>query len=180
MHTRISVSPVLDRFQVQPYSRAFANQVSMIFHLAVHGIAGRHYSDAQLHAWSNQPRSDRYWHQRLTRTQSWVILDFNPPKPLAAPLCCGFINIETQYFQRGYIDSLYVHPAYQGQGFAALLFSTARDWACEQGFPELTVDASYYSRPLFEREGFVLEYKSYQPKSGQMLPGFHMRLPLNI
>lgn len=179
MQKKLAVAPVLERFQIKPYDKAFAGQISVIFHLAVHAIAGRHYSQAQRKAWSNQPRSPKYWDNRLRKTQAWVMLDFNPPMPLAAPLCCGFINIETRFFQRGYIDSLYVHPAYQGLGFARQLFSVANDWALLSDIPELTVDASYYSRPLFESEGFELVHKSYQPKSGQMLPGFLMRKSLN-
>ncbi|MCF1427694.1 MAG: GNAT family N-acetyltransferase [Shewanella sp.] len=178
MHNQLNIAPVLHRFQIKPFDKVYAGQVSVLFHCAVHAIDGRHYSSAQLNAWSSQPRSAKYWELRLTRTQAWVMLDFNPSKPLASPFCCGFINLETEYFQRGYIDSLYIHPDYQGQGFARQLLWHAKQWAKSRKYPELRVDASYYSRPLFEQEGFELLYKSYQPKSGQMLPGFHMRLSL--
>lgn len=179
MQCNLPSDSILPRFRVVPYQKQYAAQISLLFHLAVQGISSRHYSDAQLKAWSYQPRSSRYWHLRLSRSQTWVVLDFAPIKPLAAPLCCGFINVETHYFSRGYIDSLYLHPAYQGKGLARALFATAKKWAKQQGYPELTVDASYLSRPLFESGGFELCYKSYQPKSGQMLPGFFMRCQLH-
>lgn len=169
------VPSLLHQFQIVPYQGTHAEEVSLLFHQAVNSINDRHYSKTQLLAWSALPRSSRFWDLRLRRTQSWLLLNYDLNKPQHAPLCCGFINLETHFFSRGYIDCLYVHPDYQGQGFASMLFCTAQAWARAQGYAELSVDASYLSKGLFLKNGFDIKFKSYQPKSGQMLAGFFMK-----
>jgi aminoglycoside 6'-N-acetyltransferase I len=41
----------------------------------------------------------------------------------------------------GFLEGLYVDPAYRGQGIAALLVKTAEQWAREQGCSEMASDA---------------------------------------
>ncbi|GIU34690.1 hypothetical protein TUM4433_31100 [Shewanella schlegeliana] len=90
------------------------------------------------------------------------------------PFCCGFINLETHFNSRGYIDSLYVHPEYQRQGVAKRLYESLAQWAVSMAVPELFVDASKLSKPLFESMGFKLHHRSYQEKRGVVIMGYYM------
>ncbi|MGH1382120.1 MAG: GNAT family N-acetyltransferase, partial [Shewanella xiamenensis] len=47
-------------------------------------------------------------------------------------------------------------------------------WARKQGYSQLSADASYLSRGLFIKLGFVQQQRSYQQKLGQVLPSFYM------
>lgn len=161
-----------------PYQKAYAASVSQLFHDAIHAITDEAYSLPQRQAWSRGPRSTYHWHKRLSNSQTWLMVD-NSQLHEGLPLCCGFINIETDYVHQGYIDSLYVHPQYQHQGVAKRLVLCLLDWACSQQFPLLSVDASILSKPLFLQQGFKQVHRSYQEKSGQVIMGFLMEKVLD-
>lgn len=160
------------RHVITYYKKQYAAQISLLYHTAVQSIQSNFYSQAQLNAWSRQPRSTKYWDVRLQRNQSWLAIDNR------SNTCCAFISLDTCFPNKGYIDHLYVHPNYQGQGLATRLLNQLINWAKENAFDSLTLDASYQSQPLCVQQGFHTCYKSYQSKSGQMLPGFFMRKQL--
>ncbi len=156
-----------------PYRACYAQSVSQIFHDAIHYIDDEIYSKEQKRAWSPKPRSSYHWHKRLTRSKTWLVVDEAMIEG-AHPKCCGFINVETHFNNRGYIDSLYVHPAYQHSGIGHTLYEALEVWALEQQYPSLTVDASLLSKWLFLSHGFKVQHKSYQEKLGQIFMGFLM------
>nr|WP_309247240.1 GNAT family N-acetyltransferase [Shewanella sp. VB17] len=90
------------------------------------------------------------------------------------PRCGGFINVETHFYTQGYIDSLYVHPDYQGKGVAYKLYEVLERWVGKQGYCALSVDASHGSKSLFLSCGFKLRHRSYQEKLGRVISGFLM------
>ncbi|MGS0727882.1 GNAT family N-acetyltransferase, partial [Shewanella sp. 0m-11] len=113
------------------------------------------------------------WHKRLSRSKTWLMVD-EQNQASGHALCCGFINLETHFNSRGYIDSLYVHPDYQGRGIARQLYTELAQWASQREFDELSVDASKLSRPLFESMGFKVRHRSYQEKRGVVIMGYYM------
>ncbi|CAM4002347.1 GNAT family N-acetyltransferase [Shewanella aquimarina] len=159
--------------KIIPYRKGYSKAVGEVYHLAVRAIDETHYSAEQKLAWSQAPRSGYHWHKRLTRSQAWLAVD-TACMAGEDPRCVGFINVETQYASRGYIDSLYVHPEYQGQGIARQLLQQLESWAASQGMDELRVDASSLSRPLFVAEGFALRHKRYQEKAGQVFMAYYL------
>ncbi|ABO23154.1 GNAT family N-acetyltransferase [Shewanella loihica] len=159
--------------KIIPYRKGYSTQVSEVYHLAVRAIDETHYSAAQKCAWSRAPRSGYHWQKRLTRSQAWLAVD-TESLISGLPRCVGFINVETHYASRGYIDSLYVHPGYQGLGIARQLLRQLVSWSAAQGMLELSVDASSLSRPLFLAEGFVLRHKRYQEKAGQIFMAYYL------
>jgi putative acetyltransferase len=162
-------------YRILPFHRAYAGQVSRLYHEAVRAIRHPRYSPSQLAAWSRAPRSEKHWQLRLTRSRCWLLLYQAQHTGLAGqPQCCGFINVETAFASRGYIDSLYIAPAHQGKGLGRSLYLEAERFARSKGYPALSVDASFLSRPLFELMGFALVQRSYQQKQGQIIPGFYM------
>ncbi|MDB2387285.1 GNAT family N-acetyltransferase [Shewanella sp.] len=159
-----------------PYHRMYAAQVSQLCHVAINAIDDSQYSEADRRAWSFAPRSDYHWHKRLTRTQTWLMVDEQPDAPTQ---CCAVINLETHFHRRGYIDSLYVAPQYQHQGVAKALLTVLENWALQAGIDCLSVDASKLSKPLFLAHGFKQRRRSYQEKNGQVIMGFLMYKSLN-
>ncbi|MFB2651750.1 GNAT family N-acetyltransferase [Shewanella seohaensis] len=158
--------------EVIPYQRRYARAVSELFHQCVHQIQHERYNAAQLKAWSQSPRSSQHWHLRLSRSQAWIILVTDAAG--LSKICAGFINVETDFHHRGYIDSLYIHPDWQRQGLGERAYRQLELWAREQGYSQLSADASYLSRGLFIKLGFVQQQRSYQQKLGQVLPSFYM------
>lgn len=158
------------------YQKCFAEDIAVLVHQAISRIDCDVYSAEEKSAWSFAPRSRYHWHKRLTQSQTWLMIDVGSDS--ATTSCCGFINLETGYASRGYIDSLYVHPDYQGQGIAGLLYKALACWAKEQGYQMLSVDASVLSKPLFESVGFKLRHRSYQEKRGVVVMGYYMEKAL--
>lgn len=161
------------RLSLIPYRAGYARSVSQIFHDAIRQIDEDVYTPEQKCAWSPRPRSAYHWHKRLTRSRAWLVVDEAIIED-SRPRCCGFINIETHFKSRGYIDSLYVRPDYQHLGVAHRLYLALEKWAREQGYPSLTVDASLLSKHLFLTHDFYLQHRSYQEKLGQVFMGFLM------
>ncbi|NLQ22923.1 GNAT family N-acetyltransferase [Shewanella sp. S-1] len=161
-----------EQFEIQPYQSCYAREVSELFHLCVHSITHVRYSQAQLMAWSAAPRSAKHWHLRLSRSKAWVVLAID--EATASSVCCGFINVETHFPRQGYLDSLYIHPDYQGQGLGERAYLVLEAWAKAQGYVRLSLDASYLSKGLFTRMGFIQIQRSYQQKLGQVIPSFYM------
>ena len=85
-------------------------------------------------------------------------------------MCCGFINVETHFTHQGYVDGLYIHPDYQAKGLGERAYLVLEAWAKAQGYARLSVDASYLSKGLFTRMGFIQIQRSYQQKLGQVIP----------
>lgn len=160
------------QFKIVAYQRRYACAVSQLFHLCVQQIRHGRYNAAQLKAWSQAPRSSQHWHLRLSRSQAWVLLLTDGMS--LTKICVGFINVEMDFHHRGYIDSLYIHPDWQQQGLGELIYRQLEQWARAQGYDQLSADASYVSRGLFTKLGFVLQQRSYQQKLGQVLPSFYM------
>ncbi|MCU7963363.1 GNAT family N-acetyltransferase [Shewanella sp. SW32] len=161
-----------EQFEIQPYQSCYAREVSELFHLCVHSITHVRYAQAQLMAWSAAPRSAKHWDLRLSRSKAWVVLAID--EATASSVCCGFINVETHFPRQGYLDSLYIHPDYQGQGLGEHAYLVLEAWAKAQGYVRLSLDASYLSKGLFTRMGFIQIQHSYQQKLGQVIPGFYM------
>ncbi|MGX9460540.1 GNAT family N-acetyltransferase [Shewanella sp. A14] len=156
--------------QIVDFSPQYALQVSQLYHTAVQAIVHPRYPAIKLDAWSSAPRSTKFWQQKYKQNKAWLMLNNQQ--------VVGFISLETHFAHRGYIDCLYVQPDYQHQGVAYALYTHLQHWAKQQQYPVLSVDASYLSKPLFEKMGFVLQQTSYQQKRGQTFNGFYMKKPL--
>ena len=149
------------------FSASYAIQISQLYHTAVQSIVHPRYPKLKLNVWSTAPRSAKFWQQQYKRNKAWVMLDNQQ--------VIGFISLETHFKYRGYIDCLYVHPNYQHQGVAGALYKHLQHWAQHQQYPNLTVDASYLSKALFEKMGFTEQHTHYQQKRGQMFTSFYMK-----
>ncbi|MCL1141763.1 GNAT family N-acetyltransferase [Shewanella gaetbuli] len=142
-----------------------AKEISQLFHLAVQAINHPRYNQAKKDAWSAKPRSQKHWQLKYKRHKAWVAQDH-------AHNIIGFIGLETDFTHQGYINALYVHPNYQHQGVASQLLTSVTQWAKQQQYPQLSVDASYLSKPLFEKHGFKNQRSIIQITKQQSLAAF--------
>ncbi|GGP39318.1 N-acetyltransferase [Shewanella algicola] len=161
----------LTPYHIVDFSPVYAQQVSELYHMAIQHIRHPRYPQAKLDAWSSSPRSSKFWQLKYQRNRAWLAVD-------STQQVIGFISVETHFKQQGYIDCLYVAPAWQHQGIARALYLQLQAWVQQQRYPVLSVDASYLSKGLFEQHGFVLKQVSYQHKLGQTFNGFYMQKTL--
>lgn len=63
----------------------------------------------------------------------------------------GFADITTD----GYLDHLFVHKDFQGQGIASGLLHRVEQEALGHGVKQIRTDASITAKPFFEHKGYV-------------------------
>lgn len=57
--------------------------------------------------------------------------------------------------RRGWILNVYTEPEYRGRGVARRLMDTVVGWCREEGFVNVSLHASVFGRPLYEKMGFL-------------------------
>ena len=79
----------------------------------------------------------------------------------------------------GYLDHLYVHHAFQGQGVATALCDALEQYALARGARDATVHASITARPFFERRGYRVLAARTAVLDGVELTNFQMQKHLS-
>lgn len=133
---------------------------------AIHGLAARHYTPAQLAAWAPPDRDIDGFAARLAGT---TILIARLGTRLA-----GFTNLTAG----GLVDFLFVHPDCAGRGIGARLLAAVAVAGRRQGLTGLSAHVSLTARPTFERQGFQVVAVQQVPVKGEVLTNFRMHLPL--
>lgn len=120
-------------------------RVRALFRQTVLNINTQHYSLDQVKIWASAADDEQRWLQMLA--DQHFLLAKNEDTIL------GFGTITPN----GYLDLLYVHHNYQGQGIGKALIQALFDYAKTQNIGTIKSDVSITARPLFERMGFVVE-----------------------
>ncbi|WP_309241946.1 GNAT family N-acetyltransferase [Brevibacillus daliensis] len=78
----------------------------------------------------------------------------------------------------GYVDRLYVHKSYQGQGVASSLINKLEAEALRLALDEMNTDASITAKPFFEHHGFQLIQAQSVERRGVVMVNYKMRKKL--
>lgn len=127
---------------VRDYKPGDLASVISVFHRSVREVASRDYSSIQIAAWAPEPVDWDAWSSRLGSAGVFVYE--------CGDEIIGFARVD----DNGYIDLLYVHPAFQRQGIARRLLKRVLSWALNQGIRILSSEVSITARPFFQRMGF--------------------------
>ena len=141
--------------------------LGQIYHDAVHQLAAKDYTPAQLEAWASKPIGFEHWAKRAAIKQPFV-------KELDGRVV-GFIELDSD----GHVDCTYVDPAYARRGVMSELMSAVKAEARRQGAPKLFAEVSITARPFFEHHGFVHVRDNLVPIRGETLVNFIMECPLS-
>ena len=152
---------------VRPYTEADAAPTLTVFRDAVMITGSQRYSTEQVAAWigpaeDNLPR----WHAARSAPAT-IVAEVNGE-------VVGFSDLDPQ----GYIDMLFVSPAFGRRGVASRLLDEVESRARAAGLDTLTVSASLLLRPLLERRGFVVEKQLAPEINSVTLVSFAMRKSL--
>ncbi len=82
----------------------------------------------------------------------------------------GYGNID----DTGYLDHLYVHSEFQGQGIATAICQELERYAFSQHAPKITVHASITARPFFEKRGYQVLREQQVERQGVLLTNYKM------
>lgn len=150
------------KINIRPYQARDADVLTELFYNTIHAVGIEHYTKAQVDAWAPLPIDYSKWHQRFEACPPWVaVIDDN---------IAGFITLADD----GYIDLAYTDSRYQRRGVATALYKHIEALAIAQEIKKLTVNASYFAKPLFVKHGFVVLTKNDNIRNGEVLVNFTM------
>jgi len=135
--------------RVRPFRPPDAPALARIFHAAVHGIAARHYSPAQIAAWAPAVPDPARFCARGMDGRILLVAEGEDGAALA------YADVEPD----GHIDHLFCRPDAAGTGVTATLYAALEAAAVARGIARLYTEASEPARRFFEKRGFTVDHR---------------------
>lgn len=143
---------------LRKYKSSDCPHLAKLFYETVHTINAKDYTQKQLHAWADGGINLTQWDASFMEHYTVVaLLDTD---------YVGFGDID----QTGYLDRLYVHKDYQGQGIATAICQELERTV--SGI--ITVHASITARPFFTCRGYHTLKKQQIIRHGVSLTNYVM------
>ena len=145
--------------QLREYIHSDCAQLAKLFYQTVHSVNARDYTQEQLDAWATgevdlQVRDASFRaHRTIVATENGEIV--------------GFGDMDGS----GYLDRLYVHKDYQGQGIASAICDELERFAAGKTF---TTHASITAKLFFQHRGYHVVRKQEVLRRGVALTNFVM------
>lgn len=154
------------RKTVRRYKQQDCKEIVKLFYDTVHTINSKDYSSAQLDAWAPEEINVDMWNKSLSSTYT-VVTEINGS-------IVGFGNLD----KTGYLDRLYVHKDFQGQGIATIITDELEKYAQKHDITIITTEASITAKPFFEKRGYKTIKQQSVERKGQTLINFLMEMHL--
>lgn len=132
-------------FTFRPATAADLPALIAIFRAAIETVGPSHYDESQVAAWMAATNNERRFRRLTVEVDTVLAQDGTGP--------VGFASLG----EEGYIIMLYVRPDRMRRGLAGRLLNALIEKARARGDTRLHTEASPFSRPVFERAGFVVE-----------------------
>ena len=117
--------------------------LAQLFYDTVHTVNAKDYTKEQLDAWATGNVDLDEWNRSfLAHTTLVAVRD---------GVIAGFADMD----RSGYLDRLYVHKDYQGEGFATALVKELERRAIDENVVYFETYASITARPFFEKLGYT-------------------------
>ena len=145
--------------QLRKYTPSDCAQMAELFYQTVHSVNAQDYTREQLDAWATGEVDSQAWDESF-RTHRTIVATENGA-------IVGFGDMD----ESGYLDRLYVHKDYQGQGVASAICEELERLATEKTF---TTHVSITARPFFLHRGYRVVRKQEVIRRGVALMNFVM------
>ncbi|MCW6035797.1 GNAT family N-acetyltransferase [Spirulina subsalsa FACHB-351] len=149
--------------EIRPATETDLPQLAQLYHEAVCTLAPQHYTPQQVAVWAS--------FGRLSPAFRHFILDANTFVVDRDEQILGFCGIDS----KGHLTSLYVHPQHIRQHIGSQLVQRVLDYATQHRINPIFVEASHFSRPLFEKFGFRLTEIEQIQRDGVIFERFHLQ-----
>lgn len=145
--------------RIRSYQSSDIKEMAEMFYNTVHTVNAEDYTGEQLDAWADGNPDLVKWDQSFQAHQTLIAEEDDR--------IVGFADID----RTGYLDRLYVHREYQGQGIATLLCDLLEELT--EG-NVITVHASITAKPFFERRGYRTVKRQQVERRGILLTNYIM------
>ena len=145
--------------QFREYTPSDCAQLAELFYQTVHSVNAKDYTQEQLDAWATGEVDLQAWdasfreHRTIVATENGAIV--------------GFGDMDGS----GYLDRLYVHKDYQGQGIASAICDELERFAAGK---TITTHASITAKPFFQHRGYCVMRWQEVIRRGAALTNFVM------
>lgn len=146
--------------EIRRYLPSDLAQISQLFYDTVHTVNAIDYSKEQLDVWATGQLDLAAWNESFLAHYTLVAVAGND-------LIAGFGDITDE----GYLDRLFVHKDYQGQGIATAL---CNELEAATASKHLTTHASITAKPFFERRGYHVIREQQVSRNGVQLTNYVM------
>lgn len=137
-----------------------------VYYSAIHLVASRDYTPAQINAWAPLDLDQALWAERMRGINPFVAeLDGN---------LVGYADVQPS----GYIDHFFVSGHHPRQGIGQKLMEALHIEAASLGLSEMTSDVSHTAQPFFAKFGFTVIEQRQPELRGVVVPNALMRKAL--
>lgn len=144
--------------QIRRYTPADCPAMAALFYDTVHRVNCRDYTPEQLDVWATGQVDLESWNRSFLAHHTLVAMKDG--------ILVGFGDMDST----GYLDRLYVHADYQGQGIATALCD-----ALEKAVPgPITTHASITAKPFFQGRGYRVVKAQQVQRQGILLTNYVM------
>lgn len=146
--------------EIRRYRPSDLAQISQLFYDTVHTVNAAHYTAEQLNAWATGQLDLTAWNSSFLAHYTLVAV-------VNHEIIAGFGDIT----DAGYLDRLFVHKDFQGQGIASALCNELEAGTESR---HLTTHASITAKPFFERRGYHVVKEQQVTRNGVVLTNYVM------
>lgn len=163
-HVQTHSIPQRPAITIRSYRPSDAADTLAIFLAAVTETAAADYTAEQIRAWARpQDREIATWHTAMQARNTYIAT--------IDGAAAGFSDVDGQ----GYIDMMFVAPAYLRRGVAQQLLRYIEEFAQSEGMSELTANVSITARRFFAHHGFVVQAEQHPVMLGVQLTNYAMK-----
>lgn len=152
---------------IRPFRSGDESPLRAVYASAIHEIARRDYTQAQLDAWAPADFDAGKWARRIQGITPFVAEG-------ADGLLLGYADVQPD----GYVDHFFVAGHAGGRGVGGALMRRLLERARELGVAQLSSDVSRTAQPFFARFGFELVEQRRPVVRGVEIPNALMRRTL--
>lgn len=142
---------------IREYISSDCERLADLFFQTVHTVNAKDYTKEQLDVWATGNVDLSVWNNSFLEHYTLVAAEND--------VIVGFGDIDNT----GYLDRLFVHKDYQGQGIATALCDRL-----EVGFDKVTTQASITAKPFFMNRGYRLIMEQQVVRNGISLTNYVM------
>ncbi|MFJ8088298.1 GNAT family N-acetyltransferase [Lysinibacillus sp. NPDC095746] len=150
---------------IMKFEETDIEEIVSLFYETVHSVNLKDYSQTELDAWA--PKEEK-----KSKIDAWKI-SLGQNISFVAKIndkVVGFSDMT----HSGYLDRLYIHKDYQGQGIAKALVDKLEDEAKKLNLFKIDTDASITAKHFFEHRGYNTICSQTVEREGVKLTNFKM------
>lgn len=144
---------------LREYILSDCKQLAELFYQTVHAVNAKDYTKEQLDVWATGNVDLKEWDKSFSEHYTMVAIEDE--------IIVGFGDID----KSGYLDRLYVHKDYQGNGIASALCDKLEQSVIDN---KIVTHASITAKPFFEQRGYCVVKKQEVMRCGIALTNYVM------